>query len=73
MQIECTAFYCHPWPFWLYFIFPQYLINGTIFGKKVIEHKISSDFLYNCGMKRFSFKEEFSDILLQMTVCGYVT
>ena len=30
----------HPWPVWLYNIFPHYLINGTIFEKKnVIEHK----------------------------------
>jgi hypothetical protein len=23
--------YCHPWPVWLYRIFPHYLINGWIF------------------------------------------
>jgi hypothetical protein len=26
--------YCHLWPVWLYHIFPHYLINGTILGKK---------------------------------------
>jgi hypothetical protein len=26
--------YCHLWPVWLYHIFPHYLINITIFGKK---------------------------------------
>jgi hypothetical protein len=31
--------YCHPWPARLYNIFPHYLINGTIFEKKVTEHK----------------------------------
>jgi hypothetical protein len=28
------------WPARLYNIFPLYLINGTIFGKKVIKHRI---------------------------------
>jgi len=28
------------WPVRLYHIFPHYLINGTIFGKKVIQGKI---------------------------------
>ena len=32
--------YCHLWPVRLYRIFPHYLINGTIFGKKVIEHQM---------------------------------
>jgi hypothetical protein len=26
--------YCHLWPVRHYYIFPHYLINGTIFGKK---------------------------------------
>jgi hypothetical protein len=29
------------WPVWLYHIIPRYPINGEIFGKKVIEHKLS--------------------------------
>jgi hypothetical protein len=29
----------HLWSVRLFSIFPHYLINGTIFGKKVIEHK----------------------------------
>jgi len=32
--------YCHLWPDRLYKIFPHYLINGTIFEKKVTEHKM---------------------------------
>jgi hypothetical protein len=35
-----AVLYCHLWPVWLYHIFPHYLINGTIFWKKVIEHKM---------------------------------
>jgi hypothetical protein len=30
---------CHLWPFRLYNIILHYLINGTIFEKKVTEHK----------------------------------
>jgi hypothetical protein len=41
---KCT---CHLWPVWLYHNFPHYLINGTIFGKKVIEHNMCFDFFYN--------------------------
>ena len=32
--------YCHLCPARLYIIFPHYLINGTIFGKKVTENKM---------------------------------
>jgi len=34
------AQYCHLWPAQLYSIFPHYLISGTIFEKKVMEHKM---------------------------------
>ena len=42
MQSACAVIYCHLWPVWLYHIFPHFLTNGTIFGKKkrVIEHKM---------------------------------
>ena len=43
----CKVLYCHLWPVWLYnivlpsvacllHIFPHYLINGTIFGHKLL-------------------------------------
>jgi len=32
--------YCPPWPIRFYVIFPHYLINSTIFEKKVIKHKM---------------------------------
>ena len=32
--------YLHLWPVPFYNIFPHYLINGTIFEKRVPEHKI---------------------------------
>jgi len=34
------ALYCHLWPVQLHCIFPHYLINSTIFEKKVFEHKM---------------------------------
>jgi hypothetical protein len=39
-QCPCAVLYCHLWRVRLYNIFPHCLINGTIFGKKVIEHKV---------------------------------
>jgi hypothetical protein len=39
MQSVCAVLYCHLWPVWLYYIFPHYLINGTIFGKKLLNIK----------------------------------
>jgi hypothetical protein len=38
---------CHRWPVWLYHFFPQYLINGTIKKKIVIEQKMCFVFLYS--------------------------
>ena len=51
------------WPLWLHHTFRHYLINDTIFGKKVIEHKMCFDFLYNFYLKYLSFWEELSEII----------
>jgi len=40
LVISAHAPYCHLCPAPLYNIFPHYLINGTIFEKKVTEHKM---------------------------------
>jgi hypothetical protein len=40
MQRAYAVLHCHLWPVWLYHIFAHYPINGTIFGKKVIEHQL---------------------------------
>jgi hypothetical protein len=36
---SCVILDCHPWPVWLYHIFPHYLVNRTIFWKKVFDIK----------------------------------
>jgi len=47
--------YCHLWDVQLYNILTLYLINGTIFEKKkVTEHEICFDFLYNFCLKHSS-------------------
>jgi hypothetical protein len=38
--------FCHLWRDWLYIIFPHYPINGTIFGKKLMEHKMCVLFFF---------------------------
>jgi len=40
MHSACAVLYCHLYPVRIYNIFPHYLINATISGKKVIEHKM---------------------------------
>jgi hypothetical protein len=54
MQCACAilGLYCHLWPVRFYHTFPLYLINGTIFGKSVTEHKmcvwiLSPTFVWN--------------------------
>jgi hypothetical protein len=39
MQSACAILYCRLWPLWHYRIFPHYLINGAIFGKKLLSIK----------------------------------
>jgi hypothetical protein len=38
MHSAC-AVNCHLWSLWLHLIFPHYLINGTIFGEKLLNIK----------------------------------
>jgi len=41
MQTACASLYfCHLWLLISYHIFPHYIIDGTIFGKKVIERRM---------------------------------
>jgi hypothetical protein len=50
-DMQCAVFYCHLCPAPLYSIIPHYLTNGTIFEKKVTEHKICFHFLYKSYLK----------------------
>jgi hypothetical protein len=34
LLLFCSVLYCHLWHIWLDHIFPHYLINGKILGKK---------------------------------------
>ena len=40
MHSACALLFCHLWPVRLFSTFPHYLTNGTIFRRKVIEHKM---------------------------------
>jgi hypothetical protein len=39
MQCAYTVLYCHLWHVRLYHVFPHYLINGMMFGKKLLNIK----------------------------------
>ena len=67
-----TPSHCHLRPLLLHHMFRHYLMNGTIFGKKGIEHKIyilifSTPFI----LKHFSMYEELNEIL-SMRKCLHV-
>ena len=51
MQNKCAVSYYHLWPLRLYHIYSQYLIKGTIFGNKVLKHKMCV-FLHIFYLKR---------------------
>jgi hypothetical protein len=42
--------------------FPTSSKKGTIFGKKLLNKNACFDFLYDFGLKNFSFEEELSAI-----------
>ena len=64
MYITRPLLYCHLWHVWLY-IFPYYLINGTIFGEKVAEYKLWFWFSMD-----FSFSEK---ILIPRKIPRHIT
>ena len=68
----CNAhvpYFIDMWPIWLYNIFPLYLINGTICGRKGCwTENVCFDFLYNVYLQHFSFWEELSEIWLKMYI-----
>jgi len=46
MQSACAALYRQLWPVWLYCVFPHYLINGTIFRKKILTLRRLMSYIY---------------------------
>jgi len=40
-HLFCAVIKCRLWPARSHHIFPHYLINGMIFGKKVVEYETS--------------------------------
>jgi hypothetical protein len=55
MQSACEIF-CHLRHVWLYYIFPHYVINGTILEKKkLLSLKVCFDFLYKFCLKFVPF------------------
>jgi hypothetical protein len=62
MQSACAILYCHMWPVGLSQIFPHYLINGTIVGKKLLNKEC-----------RFIFSKTFSaTFLIQIIIQWYI-
>jgi hypothetical protein len=51
MLSACAVLYCPLQPVCLYHIWQQYFLNVTIFGKKVIEHKMCFDVLHKLSLK----------------------
>jgi hypothetical protein len=55
MQRAFALLHGHLWPLRLRHMFLHHLIYGTIFEKKVTEHKMCFDFLYKDCLQHFSF------------------
>jgi len=72
MQSACTVFYCHLWPVRLYHVFTHYLIDVTILGNNVMEHKICIlDFSINLSERFLILRriQRSSIINIQMFSC----
>ena len=68
MHSACAMSYCHLWPIWLYRIFPHYLINRTILGKK---RSWMSSMVFYC-VHNFLFVHNFllcSQLIVFTTFC----
>jgi hypothetical protein len=65
--------YCNLRPVWIHHIFRHYLINGTIFGEKVTEHKMcilifSTTFIWNishCKMSSARYCHECENVFMK--------
>jgi hypothetical protein len=60
--------YCHMWHLRLYCIFPHYLINGTIFGKQLLNMKCVFWFSLQLLPETFLIQEELSEIWSKMCI-----
>jgi hypothetical protein len=60
---NARAPYCHLWPAPLYNIFPHYLINLTIFEKKLPNVKLCFEFLYNLFWNFFILRKIERDMI----------
>ena len=47
-----------PWSVWFYYIFPHYLISGTIFGEKFIAHKMCILIFYKNFVRNISHSKK---------------
>jgi hypothetical protein len=62
---KAHAPYWHLWSVWLHHIFLHYVTNGTIFGKRLIEHKMCVlIFSTNLSETLFAFKIIQRDIVI---------
>ena len=79
MYSTCNAHapYCHLWPATLYHIVPHYLIQGTIFEKKVTRHKMCVlnfwiNFLWNFSNSTENWlRDNYKCMLVFMWSTGY--
>ena len=58
----------HLWPVWLYYIFPHYLTNGTIFEKKVTEREMCVSIFSTDLSKTFLILRRNEEIWSKMSI-----
>jgi len=70
LHLSCVVLYCHLCLAPLYHIFPHSFINGTIFGKKVTEHKMLVLILSTILAKTLLILRRIQgDIIINMDTC----
>jgi hypothetical protein len=72
MQNASVVLYCHLWPVWLHHIFPLYLINGTIFGNKLLNTKCVLCFYLQLLSETFlTVRKIQRDVVINMRTSSY--
>jgi hypothetical protein len=69
VQSACAVLYCHLWPVRLYHILPHYLINRSIFGRRLLNINVcvllfSATFVWNISHNSAGYCHKWTSIVM---------